>query len=547
MDTKVDHTFRESRSCPPMGHHSHMPRTTLNSCCRTFLAALLVAAQLLMPPLARAQLPGMGDGGEMTVSAERQLGDRIGRELYRDNAYIDDPVLQEYVGAIFQKLLVAARTRGELSPEMEDRFAWRVVLMRDRDINAFALPGGYMGINLGLIAVVGSRDELATVMGHELSHITQRHIARMLDKQSRQTPWMLAGMILGAIAASRSGRSGGDLGSAMIMGTQAYAMNSQLSFSRDMEREADRVGFGVMTQAGYAPQGAAAMFEKLQYASRLNDNGSYPYLRSHPLTSERIADMQSRAHFTPGADTPLPLVMDHAMISARARVLARGGVDQLRLWVDAAGTSEFEKSAPAQQAGTLYAAALSAAQLRDSDQARALAARLVTRTAGDASASRLARLLSAEVELSAGTPARATPWIDIKAKERPEQFEAAQWAVASRQPPAQQAPIVQGLRDRVARDSRDAGAWRLLASLFNAQNEPLRALRAEAEANVAVLDYPAARDRFKAAQDLARQMADGKPGLPPLDHYEASIIDSREREVEALIRQQLQDERSLPR
>jgi len=324
-------------------------------------------------------------------------------------------------------------------------------------------------------------------------------------------------------------------------------MNSQLSFSRDMEREADRVGFGVMTQAGYAPQGAASMFEKLQYASRLNDNGSYPYLRSHPLTSERIADMQSRFQLTPGTAAALPLAMDHAMISARARVLARGGVDQLRLWIDAAATSEFEKSSPAQQAGTLYAAALSAAQLRDFDQARAFAARVVTRANGDASAARLARLLSAEIELTAGTPARATPWIDTKAKERPEQFQAAQWAVASRQTPAQQAPIVQGLRDRVARDPRDAGAWRWLASLFNAQNEPLRALRAEAESNVAMLDYPAARDRFKAAQDLARQMADGKPGLPPLDHYEASIIDSREREVEALIRQQMQDERSLPR
>lgn len=519
--------------------------------CRSLLAALLIVAQVLMlllPSVARAQLPGMGDGGEMTISAERQLGDRIGRELYRDNAYTDDPVLQEYVTAIFRKLMAAARTRGELSPEMEERFAWRVVLMREREINAFALPGGYMGINLGLIAAVGSRDELATVMGHELSHVTQRHIARMLDKQSRQTPWMLAGMILGAIAASRAGgRSGGDLGQAMIMGTQAYAMNSQLGFSRDMEREADRVGFGVMTQAGYAPQGAAAMFEKLQYASRLNDNGSYPYLRSHPLTSERIADMQSRSQLGPGSAAALPLVMDHAMVSARARVLARAGVDQLRLWVNAAGDSDFEKGSAAQQAGTLYAAAMSASQLREFDSARALAARLVTRTNGDASAARLARLLSAEIELAAGTPARATPWIDVKSKDRPEQIQAAQWAVASRQTAAQMAPIVQGLRDRVARDAGDATAWRTLSSLYGAQNEPLRAIRAEAEANVAMLDYPAARDRFKAAQDLARQMAEGKPGLPPLDHYEASIIDARAREIDAQLRQQMLDERDLPR
>ncbi|MBS0339278.1 MAG: peptidase M48, partial [Proteobacteria bacterium] len=95
---------------------------------RSFLAALLIVAQvLLLPSMARAQLPGMGDGGEMSISAERQLGDRIGRELYRDNSYIDDPVLLEYVTVIFKKLLAAARTRGELSSEMEERFAWRVV------------------------------------------------------------------------------------------------------------------------------------------------------------------------------------------------------------------------------------------------------------------------------------------------------------------------------------------------------------------------------------------------------------------------------------
>jgi len=378
-----------------------------------------------------------------------------------------------------------------------------------------------------------------------MSHVTQRHIARIMAKQSRQLPLLLAGMVLGMIAAGKSRNP--DAGQAVLMGSQAAFMQSQLSFSRDMEREADRIGFGVMTQAGYAPQGAASMFEKLQYASRLNDNGSYPYLRSHPLTSERIADMQSRFHFTPGTSEAVPLAMDHAMVSARARVLARAGVDQLRLWVNAAGGADMDKSSPAQQAGTLYAAAMSAAQLREFEQARALAARLVGRTGDDAAAARLARLLSAEIELAAGTPARATPWIDVKSKERPEQFQAAQWAVASRQSAAQMAPVTQALRDRVARDARDAGAWRQLSNLYNAQNEPLRALRAEAEAAVAVLDYPAARDRFKAAQDLARQMVEGKPGLPPLDHYEASIIDARAREIDAVLRQQMLDERDLPR
>lgn len=482
-----------------------------------------------MPPPVRAQLlPGMGDGAEMTATAERLLGDRIVRELYRDTDYIDDPVLVEYVQAIWQKLLAAARVRGDLTPELDERFAWTVLLGRDRNINAFALPGGYLGLNLGLVGVVGSRDELATVLGHELSHVTQRHVARILAKQSRDMPLLIAAMVLGMVAASKSKNS--DVGSALVMGSQAMGVQNQLNFSRDMEREADRVGFGVMTQAGFAPQGAAAMFEKLQYAARLNDNGSYPYLRSHPLNSERIADMQGRFQFKPGANAAMPLMMDHAMIGARARVLTRPGVDVLRLWVQSADAGEFGKSSPAQQAGTLYAAAFAAMQLRDFGPARELAARLRERSAADAPAARLARLLAAEIELAAGQPARAAALLDVKAKDRPEMMLSAQAAIATRN----SAPMVAPLRDWVATHPRDAGVWRMLGRLYEAQNEPLRAIRADAEANVAILDYPAARDRFKAAQDLMR-----KPGAGPVDHYEASIIDSRAREVEVLVREQL--------
>ncbi|RYY82114.1 MAG: peptidase M48 [Comamonadaceae bacterium] len=349
---------------------------------RALLASILIASQVVVPTAARAQLlPGLGDGGEMTASTERRLGDQIARELYRDTDLIDDPVIGEYTQEIWQKLLAAARARGELTPELDERFAWQVLLGRDRSINAFALPGGYLGLHLGLVGVIESRDELATVLGHELSHVTQRHIARMLDRNARNTPLMLAALVLGMLAAAKS--KSGDGAQAVIMGTQAYAMQSQLAFSRDMEREADRVGFGVMTQAGYDPRGAASMFEKLQFASRLSDNGSYPYLRSHPMNTERIADMQGRFQFrntaaktgempvaTPGAaalpaGTGVPLVMDHAMISARARVLTRPGPDVLRQWVDAAHSGEFAKAAPATQAGLLYAAALSASELRD--------------------------------------------------------------------------------------------------------------------------------------------------------------------------------------
>ncbi len=266
------------------------------------------------------QLPTLGDGSEMTSSAERRIGDRIAREIYRDPDYIDDPVLAEYVQGIWQPLLASARARGDLSRELEERFAWEVMLVRDRTVNAFALPGGYLGVHLGLVAVVASRDELASVLGHELSHVTQRHISRLIAKQGQQTPWMIGAMILGILAASRSP----DAGSAMIVGGQALAAQTQLNFSRDMAREADRVGFGVMTEAGFDPHGFVSMFDKLQQASRLNDNGAYPYLRSHPLTTERIADMQSRQPLIAATPASARLSAEHAMISARARAVQSG-------------------------------------------------------------------------------------------------------------------------------------------------------------------------------------------------------------------------------
>lgn len=521
-------------------------RAALRKACAT----AVIASQLLLPfssPVRAQRLPGMGDGGEMTASAERRLGDQIARELYREPDFIDDPVLVDYVQSIWTRLLAAARVRGELTPELDERFAWTLLLGRDRSINAFALPGGYLGMHLGLIAATDSSDEIATVLGHELSHVTQRHIARMMSKQSRQMPLLLAAMVLGMVAAAKS-RSG-DAGQAVVMGTQAMAMQNQLDFSRDMEREADRIGFGVMTQAGFAPEGAASMFEKLQYASRLNDNGSYPYLRSHPLNTERISDMQARFQFRNPTDSPgapgwpatTPPKMDHAMIAARARVLSQPGVDVLRQWTVAASSAggDLARQTAARQAGVLYAAALASIELRENAAARAFAERLSPLTKDDPAASRLARLLQAEIELAAGAAPRAAALLDASPprdagkRERPELLLAAQVAIALRKPD----PMVAPLRDWVAVHPRDALAWRTLGNLYGAQNDTLRAVRADAEANVAILDYAAARDRLKAAQTLASQ--GGNSGV--VDHYEASIVDTRARAVEALWREQQED------
>ena len=491
-----------------------------------------------LPVAAQNALPTLGDGSDLTPSEERRLGDRIIRELYRDPDCIDDPVLVEYVQTLWQSLLAAARARGELSPELDERFAWEVLLGRDRSINAFALPGGYLGVHLGLIGVVGSRDELASVLAHELSHVTQRHIARLMAQQSKVAPWMWGAMILGALAASKNPAAG----QALMVGGQAAALQNQLNFSRDMEREADRIGYGLMAPAGFAPQGFVAMFDKLQQANRLNDNGSWPYLRSHPLTTQRVADMQSRQSLG-GSGPGVPAQsLEDAMVVARARVLSNPGVDVLRQWLAEPAGSAFGALEPTRQAAVLYGAALSASRLRDAAAAQALLARLQALVQGDAPALRQARLLAAEVALAAGRAAQAVqqvppgqgrPELLLRTQARLQAGQAGQAAQGGALPAT---GAVQDwaapLQTWLANHPRDAGAWQALAGVWQAQGRQLRAVRAEAEAHAARYDYAAAVDRFKAGQALARQSREAD------DFVEASIIDTRLRAVESLLREQ---------
>lgn len=506
---------------------------------------LLVAALVSAPVHAQpAGLPGLGDGEGISLSAERQLGDRIARELYRDPDYIEDPVLDEYIQLLWAPLVRAAAARGELPTELQERFAWRILLGRDRSVNAFALPGGYLGVHLGLIAVVGSHDELASVLAHELSHVSQRHIARGMSEQSRMTPWLVGAMILGALAASKSPQSA----QALIVGGQAAAVQSQLSYSRDMEREADRVGYGILVDAGYDPRGFVGMFGKLQQAAGLNDSGAFPYLRSHPLTSERIADMQARQQLaTPGAVPSAD--MAQALMSARARVLSQNTPDALKAWIQEA-EQPLPQEGPAQRAGKLYAGTLAYLQLRNMaaaerslQQLHELVSKSVPTDPPSARAvpaqSALAvvrwlRLLSAEVAMKQDRFAAALEYLmpggDAPDLARPELMAAAQ-AVQRLPGHALQATITRQLRQRVFVAPHDALAWNRLAALLTAQGQALAGLRAEAEAQVARLDWEGALDRFRAAQDLARRSR-----LQTGEHIEASIVDTRLREVQSQLR-----------
>jgi predicted Zn-dependent protease len=504
--------------------------------------------------LAQHNLPALGDSAteDFGVGTERKLGDQIMREIRRDPDYLDDPLLLDYLQALWSPLVAQARANGNIGADFDARFAWEAFLVRDRSVNAFALPGGFVGVHLGLIAMTATPDELASVLAHELTHVTQRHIARSFANSKRQSLLSIAGLILGVLAASRAGS--GDAANAAIVGSQAAAIQGQLNFSRDMEREADRIGFAVLTGAGYAPTGMAAMFEKLDQASRLNDSGGFPYLRSHPLTSERIGEARAKlgtgvpARPAMGAGLAPVSAVEHTLAQARSRVLMDTRVDALRRWQALDG--ERAAGAPTEQLAAAASSALASTLLRDPARADASLARAteLLRVSGrnDARAQRALAVLQAQSMLARGDAVRAIAVLQPFASEssRPVTLMLTQAVLASA--PAGSpagAPVEAALRrsaedlqTRVATQPADATSWALLGQVWGRLGQPLRALRADAEAQLALGDLPGAIERLRAGQRLARSAG-------ATDFIEASVVDARLRDIESQFRQIAIEER----
>jgi len=259
---------------------------------RGLIAVVLTPFALLPAALAQG-LPDLGDASQGSFSAleERRLGDEIMREVRADKHYSDDAETTDYLNALGNRLA---------SKGADVRQDFQFFLMQDRQINAFALPGGNIGVNSGLILAAQAESELASVMAHEMAHVTQRHIARIIDQQKNSTIMSLAALAIAVLAA----RSSSDVSGAALALGQAGAVQNLLNFTRDHEREADRVGLQILEGAGFDPRAMATFFERLQRATRAYDGGAPSYLRTHPMTYERIADIQNRLDRLPYKQVP---------------------------------------------------------------------------------------------------------------------------------------------------------------------------------------------------------------------------------------------------
>jgi beta-barrel assembly-enhancing protease len=255
------------------------------------------SAQQGAPDSGQQRLPDLGDPSQAYLSAaqERKLGESIVREIRGSGAYLNDPEVNGYLNELGNRLVTAIPGAP---------FDFEFLAIADPSINAFALPGGFVCVNTGLILLTQSESELASVLGHEITHVTQHHIARSIGNQRDSVLLSLAALAAAVLAARSHSSAGGEMTQAALASAQGLAIQSQINFTRQNEEEADRLGFERAYAAGFDPNAMATFFERLQRSSSWFEGNSPSYFHDHPETYQRIAEAQARAYTKPFRQVP---------------------------------------------------------------------------------------------------------------------------------------------------------------------------------------------------------------------------------------------------
>ena len=447
-----------------------------------------------------APLPDLGELSSTALSPqqERRIGEEAMREIRADPSYVDDPEVEDYLAGLGAAL-------ASSGPGARQDFQF--FLLRDDTINAFAMPGGFVGVHTGLLLASQTESELASVLAHEISHVTQHHIARMFGQQSQMSTLGLAGLLLGILAS----RSNAQVGQAALMASQAGLVQAQLNYSRDYEREADRVGFDRLQQAGFDVNGMVTFFERLQRATRIYENNAPAYLQTHPLTGERIADIQNRAH-----NAPYKQHVDRPEFQlVRAKVKAEQGVPSEEV---AYFEAQLRDKRYASEAAARYG--LVTALIRERNFKRAETEMATLRAGVPAAGSPMVDVLAMRVKSAAGDP-NAAFGIGTAALARNTNYRPLQYAVAQAlQAQGQHDKALARLADLVKAYPRDPRLYRMQSESYAATGRSLLQHQAQAEVYYLQGSVPAAIEQLQ----LAQKAGDG-------DFYQQSAVDARLREM----------------
>lgn len=481
-------------------------------------------------------LPDMGDSSSADLSNidEKQLGEKIMREIRRDPDYSRDFVLYDYYNQVGKELASNARKQkisgSDLSGPLAPKFEFFGI--RDSSINAFALPGGYVGIHSGLVLAAQTESELASVLGHEIGHITQRHIARSMNQGGTNTFIMLASLLLAGLAVKNNPSAA----QGFAIGGQALAINNQLSYSRGAEREADRVGFQILQASGFDVNAMADFFQRLQKATGIMDSGVPAYVRTHPLTIDRIAEMQDRARNSPNQKR-IPSSLEFYLAQSRAKLEQQGKFSELletRQYFDA----QVQAGASTKKMQGYYGLALLSLKENKIDDAENYLkkSREIAQSLSQAGSPIIKSGIAFEVTTSEIAFARKKYEQAITSAQQGLRLNFSSKAAGVALVEAQLASgkasdAIAWLKQKTKTQSDDADYWDLLARAYAKQNKVTLYHAALAEKYAIDGGLLSAIEQLK----IARKENDG-------DFYQMSEIDARLRQLQSQYREQLKDE-----
>lgn len=457
---------------------------------------------LLLSSVALAEgLPDLGESAQVELSPamEKRIGESVMRDIrLREPAYLDDAEVVGYLNRLGRRL--AAQ-----SDEVRQDFEFFAI--KDPTLNAFAMPGGYIGVHTGLIMAAQSESELASVLAHEISHVTQRHLARLVGKQSQGQVAGLLSMAVAILAA----RSNPDVAMGAALAGQAAGIQHQLNYSRDFEREADRIGLQLLERAGYDIRDMGAFFERLQKFGRLYENNAPGYLRTHPLTTERISDMDNRIQSRPYRQVPDS--PDFLMVRAKLRAQDGTPEDAVIYFDHMLRERKF-----ASEAAVRYG--LAQARLRTGDYSAAEAQVAELRRLKVASP--MVETLAADLRTRQGDTGGAVKMLRAAQAKYPQDRAVAHASVEALLADRRIPEALKVATDDLQAYSTDARMYGLQAKAYALLGRKLQQHRAQAEVYALRGQLLAAIEQLQ----LAQKAPDG-------DFYEYSQVDARLRELKA--------------
>jgi predicted Zn-dependent protease len=466
------------------------------------LLPLCLALACAMPlPLLADDLPDLGDiaQADMSPAMERRIGEQVLNELRHDPSWLGDAEVNAYLNRLGNR--VAGYVEG-------GRLTVELFALRDATLNAFAAPGGVIGVHTGLILAAESESELTSVIAHEISHLTQHHQARMMNKAGQGQVASIAALVIAVLAA----QSNPDLAIGAATAGQAVSIQNQLNYSRDFEREADRIGLELLERSGYDIRSMESFFLRLQKYGRLYDNNTPGYLRTHPLTTERLADIGNRIQGRPYKQVADSL--EFQLIRAKLRAAEGSAQDAVTYFSSQLKNRAFSGDEAAVHYGLSQSYAR-AGNLAAAEKSLDAAARFKVE-------SPLFLTLAADLRLKQNDASGATKILRAAYSRYPQERAVVYGLIETLLTVRQLQEALKVATDDLLRHSTDATVHALQAKTYAALGQRLQQHRAQAEAYA--LDGHL--DEAVGQLELAQKAGDGS-------FYEQSQVDARLREFRA--------------